>query len=149
MKKINELIDEIKQLRARYNLSIPGPANETAIKRFSDSFQKRFGIITPKEYQEFLKICDGLSENGLTIYSSFNHEENGVELGIFELNDSWHEQDVRFEKHIYFADGDQDLYIYDNECRQYQLLDRYCGDVIEIFTSFEKMLEYILTKMKG
>ena len=143
------LIEKIKQLRAKYNLGIPDPIRKESIKDFSIHFKNQFEITPPKQYLDFLLVCDGLVENGHTLYASYNHEKDGILCGVFELNEIWHEQDERFKKYIYFGDGNMDLYVFNKVTNKYEVLDRYSGDGIEVFNSFEQMLMYILKMMIG
>ncbi|MAN26755.1 MULTISPECIES: YrhA family protein [Mesonia] len=147
MKDIEIKINEIKNEREEYNLKIPLPINEKNIENFKKKFKVFFDLEVDKDYLSFFKICNGLEENGFIIFSSNNHIVNKVYYGIFENNEFFHEQDEEDKKYILFATSGQDLFVFNKEKSQYQLLDRYTGDVYNEYESFNDMLLYILKLM--
>lgn len=146
MEKVNYLIAQIKSERKKYNLDIPKPIETTLVDGFINSYEVIFKVELAPNYLQFLKICDGLVENGFTIYSSQNHTIKKVEYGIFENNETWADINPNM-KFIYFGDSDQDLYVYNKVSKKYEVLDRYSSDVYESFDNFEFLLEHILEKM--
>ena len=147
MEEIKHRINKIKKEREKYNLTIPAPISEENIEKFKKEFKKYFDLEIDPEYLNFLKICDGLVENGYQIFSSKNKVVNKVPYGIFENNDYFHDILDEFKNYILFASSGQDFFVYNKNKKQYELLDRYSGDVFNVFNSFNDMLLYILKLM--
>ena len=147
MEDIELKINEIKTERAEYNLTIPLPMNEENIEELKKEFKRFFNSEIDQEYLNFLKICNGLEENGFTIFSSNNHIVNKVYYGIFENNEFFYEQDEEDKKYILYATSGQDFFVFNKENSHYELLDRYSGDVYKKYSSFNEMLLYILKLM--
>ena len=146
MGNVNNLIAQIKSERKKFNLDIPKPIETTLINDFINHYKDIFKVELTPNYLSFLKICDGLVENGFTIYSSYDHTIKKVEYGIFENNETWADINPNL-KFIYFGESDQDLYAYNKVSKEYEVLDRYSSDVCESFDNFELLLEHILEKM--
>lgn len=141
-------LNTIKQERSNYNISTPEPIQENAIKNFEDKFKIFFGLEIDFEYVDFLKIHNGLDENGYQIYSSYDHNINGVEYGIFQNNELWYEDLEDFRDYIFFAESGSELFVFDKTQKKYQCLDRYNSDnIIKTFNNFSDMLLYILKLM--
>lgn len=149
MNKIEKLVNKIRKERLDYNLSIPEALGEEKIINFKLRYKDYFKIDAPEGYLYFLKLCDGLDENGFVIYSAIDIELNGVTYGIIENNKQWHEIDEENADYIYFGTSGHDLFIYNKVEQKFELRDRYCGEVLEEYTSIEDMLEYILKLMLG
>ncbi len=72
---------------------------------------------------------------------------NNVLYGIFENNEVWYDQDKENRRYIFFAESGQYTFVFNKTEMNFELLDRYSGDVVEVFDSFNKMLERILKLM--
>ncbi len=146
METIKEKINRIKEIENQFNQDFPKPIEESKIEEFKEIFLDFFKIEVDEEFLDFLKICDGLDFNGFQIYSSYNHTIKKVLYGIFENNELWYEV-PDFKKYVFFAESGQDLFVFNKESKKYELLDRYCGDLIKTYNSFNNMLLYILKLM--
>lgn len=128
-------------------MSIPRPIEEGNQEIFKEKFKSFFNVKIDEQYLIFLSLCDGLEENGYKIYSSYDHTINKVEYGIFQNNELWYEEYDKDREYIFFAESGSDLFVLNKQEKQYQLLDRYSGDVYKKFNSFNDMLLYILKLM--
>ncbi len=147
MTVIEKLIRKIKKERNAFNLSIPKGLDNKDVASFSIKFKEYFKTSLDDEYLEFLKICNGLEENGVIIYSSNYFDVNNVLYGIFENNEVWYNQDEESKRYVFFAESGQYTFVFNKTEMNFEILDRYSGDAVEIFDSFNKMLEYILKLM--
>lgn len=147
MTVIEKLIRKIKKDRNAFNLSIPQGLDNKDVDSFRIKFKEYFKTSLDDGYLEFLKICNGLEENGVIIYSSNDFDVNNVLYGIFENNEVWYDQDKENRRYIFFAESGQYTFVFNKTEMNFELLDRYSGDVVEVFDSFNKMLERILKLM--
>lgn len=147
MSSIETLIAEIKNDRGEFGLSIPQGLDNKDVDSFRIKFKEYFKTSLDDGYLEFLNICNGLEENGVIIYSSNNFDVNNVLYGIFENNEVWYNQDEENRRYIFFAESGQYTFVFNKTEMNFELLDRYSGDVVEVFDSFNKMLGHILKLM--
>ncbi|MBG9917255.1 SMI1 / KNR4 family protein [Bacillus sonorensis] len=114
------------------------PANEKNIELvkewISKNIKKNLWI---KEYGDFLRKADGLEFNGLIIY---NANPNDVNNGIIGANEIWHENEWN-NRYLFLGDSDISWYCFDIDYNVFVELDKPSGDVVEEFTSFNKMIE--------
>lgn len=143
--EIIERLEKIEHERSEYNLQIPPPIRN--VEKFKEEYLDYFGQVVDEQIIEFYQIHDGLDENGYQIYSSYDHIINKVEYGIFQNNELLYEQDEDDKKYIFFAVSGMDLYVFNKEEKEYQLLDRASGDKYNSFKDFDDMLLYILKLM--
>lgn len=64
------LIDSIRRKKARFRERLRPPASDEAIASIERRFRESGCDQLPLEYLELLRICDGLEENGVIIYSA-------------------------------------------------------------------------------
>lgn len=147
MNEILEKINKIRTERLEYNYSNPTPIDENKIENFTKEFETFFNIKIDNDFLTFLKITDGIEDNGYKVYSSFDHVKNKVEYGIFQNNELWYEEYDKDREYIFFAESGSDLYVFSKSIKKYLLLDRYSGDVYKEYNSFNEMLLYILKLM--
>lgn len=147
MEKILEKISLIQSKRLIYNYSNPKPIDTDRIINFVKEYEIFFSTKIDEDYINFLKISDGIWFNGYRVYSSFDHIKNKVEYGIFQNNELWYEEYDKDREYIFFAESGSDLFVFNKQEKQYQLLDRYSGDVYKEYNSFSDMLLYILKLM--
>ncbi len=150
---MSDILDRIETIRnlseEYYNENIPKPIPPKNIGKFKVEYHKCFGINVDDNYLEFLNICDGLEEGGIKILSSTDKEIDGVEYGILKSNKTWYETYDGFKDYIFFASSGLDFFVFNKKSSKYELRDRYGGDIMETFESFNDMLLYILKLMLG
>ncbi len=145
---IQKKIQEIREFRTEYNLPLLNmPIKEDEMNPFLEKYKSFFKTECDEDFINFLKICNGLEENGYQIYSSYDHSLSDVEYGIFQNNELWYEEYDFDNDFIFFAESGMDLFVFDKDNSQYKLLDRYSGDVYNEYKSFNEMLLYILKLM--
>lgn len=67
------------------------PASEPEIKDFFYRMQKSYNTNLPVQYENFLRITNGLEFNGLIIYGTKNSESapEFSQLDFFKMNEIW------------------------------------------------------------
>ena len=144
---MKEKIEIIINSRLKYNLPIIQPISTNLINDFQKKFKAFFDFEVPKDFLDFLKISNGLEENGFLVYAGTEFTENNVVKGIFENNSLWYEQDGEDVKYIFFAESGQDLFVLDKKENKCLLIDRYSGEIYESFSNFKNMLLHIFNLM--
>jgi hypothetical protein len=135
----------IKHIEEKYGNSLSKPATEEQIINLQDLTKKKFNLLIPNQYIEFLREVNGLDFNGLVIYGvdsdlignddHTDHQSNG----FIESNEIWHENEWQSEK-MFFGDSDIAWYIFDLQSQVYQELDKPSGTVMKTYTDFSNML---------
>jgi len=117
------------------------------LERLRERARKELRTEFPEAYYDFLRQTNGLDSNGLVVYASettpiVGHNDMSIE-GIVDANLGWRD----FAPHrrlVVFAESGTALYVYDNDGREYQQLDRQSNSVIAELPSFEALLHRAL-----
>ncbi|MEW9676257.1 YrhA family protein [Lentibacillus sp. L22] len=135
---IKELINQLKSEMKSFGEKPPQPADETSLKKVRKWVLNRFeGENFFNEYEEFLKVMNGFDYNGLIIYNSDINDENN---GFINANTIWWENE-ELENYVFFGDSDISWLCYDLKHKRFCELDKPSGDLIEVYTTYEQMLE--------
>ena len=118
---------------------LPPPATEDRILELKDKTASEFQTALPDSYIEFLKLHDGLTYNGLSIYGS-KSEPNKYIIGLIEENKGLRTDDDRFEDMLIFAEDDMSYYIYRISAAEFQIIDQVPLDVMESCLTFGDLL---------
>lgn len=100
----------------------------------------------PDAYIQLLKMMNGLEWNGLIIYSTKTMPLEDTEdelLGLVEANEIWRDYEDH-KRYLFFGDADISLYCQDLKTNEFKELDRSSDTVIQVFGSFESMLNAAL-----
>lgn len=120
----------------------PPAASEPSISKLSESFAKAFGVTFPDGYKRVIRQANGLSYNGMKIWPI--SPEGGFKETIFDINEDLQESfDDRF---IYFAQSDEELYVFEKSTRTFCAIEFVGKDVWEEFKSSEEMFEFLLER---
>ncbi|MBF7142719.1 MULTISPECIES: YrhA family protein [Pseudomonas] len=128
----------------------PEGAGLSEILRFSEECQKELGSLPPSDYLDFLKIHNGLAENGVFLYSTYRTpllDGSGQNLGFVEVNLNW--RDLEWMKdYLILGDSDMDIYVFEKRSGVFQVRDRQVFDkVYDEFSSFSELLEHMVNLM--
>lgn len=138
-----ELLDSIAEEKKTYDLELQPPATSEQIEELEIKANEQLGAKLPEAYKHFLSRTNGLNYNGLFIYATEKVQVSGVPdafiNGFIEENLSHREIDG-FNDLLVFADGNLDIYIYQNSTAEYQSRDRSSLDVMQTFSSFEELI---------
>jgi len=145
---MEEIVQSIKTNRSEYNLTIPEPMSADEVNLFMTKLNKFFGEDPDSTFVTFLKLCNGLQENGNMIYAGEDYEINGIEYRIFQNNQAWYDIED-FRDYIFYGDSEIGLFCYDKENQEYLMLARDGDGIDETFASCEEMLLFMLKQMVG
>ena len=135
-------LEDVRQREKKYGADLPeGLPAEMALE-FRQNFQKVFGFVPEDRYVALLAIADGLDVNSFHIYSS-GHSASRIE-SVFSANKTWRNKGEPDDL-VFLAESGQDLFVVRDG--KNTLLDRYSGDEIQVFDSFEQMADYIIDRM--
>ncbi len=138
------LIERIAVLCRQYHQGdIQPPATEEALTHLLQRTREEFGADLPQQYLDFLRVTDGLNWDGLFIYASASSlvAKNPAILmhSFVEDNLDWR-SDEHWNDYLVFADSDMNLYALNLAAGRYEFQDRYCGNVISSFGTFNALI---------
>ncbi|MBN2517503.1 MAG: SMI1/KNR4 family protein [Candidatus Altiarchaeota archaeon] len=64
------VIKEIRALETKYGEDLVAPATDKQIAKLKQETLKKLKFKIPPDYEAFLKICNGLCFNGLTVFGT-------------------------------------------------------------------------------
>ena len=133
----------LKRMYHDYAVMFPGV---DAIKAQQSSVVLRKAGVSqiPNDYVAFLTLTDGLSWNGLELYSLNEHErDNGAfkHTGIMQ-NYDMHIQNPLLKKKLVIGQAPEELIVYYAPQNEYQILDRYSYRVIVKLPRFFDVLYF-------
>jgi hypothetical protein len=138
-----QLLDEHVTWRKTTGLKLQAPATVEQIKTVFRRAREELGCDLPVEYADFLRRMNGLSSNGLVIYSS---EETAIAGytdrfidGLVEANLAWRENPDHMP-FVFFGEGDISRYVLNCQNSRYQVLDYQTDTLIEQVPSFDQLL---------
>ena len=129
------LLDELIAGLKERGLPPPPPAAAPSLAAAREDAQARLKAALPPAYEEFLARVDGLEHNGLTVY--------GVSRFV-EANLAWR-KDEYTQRLLVFAESKRHLYVFDQDERRYQMLDRQRLGVLRSFAAFQMLLRTALS----
>jgi len=138
------LIAKKKSEEGRY---LPGGIDEVELSVFLNLCKAELGCEPPQDYLEFLKIHNGLTVEGVFVYSTKRLPIVGstaTTLAFVEMNVI--SRDVEeLRGFLVFGDSDQDEYVLDLSTGMYQVRDKQAFDnVYEDFKCFDDLLLFML-----
>ena len=108
------------------------PAEMMDIQRTSIALVKKGWVQIPSDYIQFLRLTDGLSWNGLELFSIKEHERRDCVFGQPTLLNYQTENSLKtlFPKALIIGRATEELIIYRTDLKEYHILDRYTYDPI-------------------
>ena len=102
------------------------------IQRTSIALVKKGWVQIPSDYIQFLRLTDGLSWNGLELFSIKEHERRDCVFGQPTLLNYQTENSLKtlFPKALIIGRATEELIIYRTDLKEYHILDRYTYDPI-------------------
>ena len=132
-----DLLAEIEKIKNQDGKSIMSSASDENIKEIkewiSSNSSNHSGI---NEYEDFLKKVNGLEFNGLVIYNANQYDKNNC---FIEANEIWQENEWE-GNYLFFGDSNISWYCLDIDKQTFLELDKPSGDIVEEYSSFEKMI---------
>ncbi|MBY0595892.1 YrhA family protein [Bacillus bingmayongensis] len=127
-------IEKIKNKRGKSILQSASDESIQSIKNWiSSNVQKNLWV---NEYENFLKIANGLNFNGLFIYNADSNDNNG----FISANEVWRETEWN-SNYLFFGDSSIAWFCFDVDSHLFLELDKPSGDIMAEYYSFNKMIE--------
>ena len=152
-----EYLDEIDAInRSLGESSKRVGATEEEIQSVIDRAKRDLGYGLPEDYLAFLRITNGLNDNGRFIFCADDTANNaGDSVCGMDKHDIvaetlfWRRADEKFRSWIFFGNDNLDQYVFNGDVNVYQQ-HNVSGDVLNVFASFTEMAEKILSDaLKG
>jgi len=144
-----EILDDVAARMSKYGERLqPGvtPEQLASLEKRSES---ELGARLIDGYAPFLKRTNGLDWNGVAIYASERTQIVGysdrIIDGFMEANLAFRDVD-EFARLLVFGESGDELYAYDTHLLQFQIVDRVPLDVLETYSSFERLLYEVIKK---
>ena len=142
---MSELNDCLKCLSDNYAVFFPAIETKTA-QQASVKLVKSGVPPIPLDYVSFLAKTNGLSWNGVTLFSLENIERNKGAFfhpGIMQNFQFSHNNPI-MKKRLLLGWGWETLLVYDFLKKEYALLDRFTYDLVFSFPTFVDFLKYAI-----
>lgn len=147
---VNDLIGKIKVIANQWGEVLEPEASKVELQEFTEEFKIKFGLDVPTQYENFLKIVNGLEFNGFIIYGTKNSDTDpdASMLDIFEMNEIFNDSLV-FNRLNVIAIGEDSsgLITFDKDTKIFQYRDRIGLDRLQQFSSFDEMLSVEIEKV--
>ena len=142
-------MSELKQcLKCLYeNYAVVFPAIEPKIVQQASVKLVKAGVPPiPLDYVSFLALTNGLSWNGVDLFSLENIERNKGAFhhpGILQ-NYQFCQNNAVMQKKLLLGYGWETVIVYDFSIKEYQLLDRYTYQAVLHFATFADFMSYMI-----
>ncbi|MGB3591532.1 MAG: YrhA family protein [Nonlabens sp.] len=90
---------------------------------------------------------NGLDYNGISIYGFTNNNHLSILFQNREWSDVLKDANPEMLKYTFLGESGDDLYVYDDASLTYSVLDRYTGEVVEVFQNPDQLYIYIIDYM--
>ena len=140
---IEELVDAMTKYLAKDEvINVPRPCAESEILAADSSFKSQFSQSFPEAYKRVLRRSNGVSHNGLTIWPL--KPEPIFRETIFQANSDLRENFS--DKFIYFAQYDEELYVFDIEKKAWCAIEFVGKPVWKQFSNPDEMIQFVLDR---
>jgi hypothetical protein len=130
-----ELLREVELQARRYGAAaLQPPCAEQAVRALRLRVRDELGLPLPVEFEEFLRIADGLNWNGLYLYPSADLVESNLDQ----------REDAGLEDVLVFGNDSLDLFTWRSSTGEFQILDLVPRQVMETLPSFNALIEVAL-----
>jgi len=142
-----DIIDEIIDiLEEDESAMIPRPASDDDITQCQKDLDDIGLEPLPEGYIKFLKKNNGLSWNGIEFYSTdqvtYADNPDGYKLmDLVAMNDEFNDR-YELDEKVLLGRSDEELYTYNIETKNYEILDFTDREVVDEFDTFEKLFQY-------
>ncbi|KPX17610.1 hypothetical protein ALQ08_02190 [Pseudomonas syringae pv. delphinii] len=149
-KVIQDKLDAIIKSKAKQNRTLTNGVTEEELTEFKTVCLAELGDEIPEEYAQFLRLHNGMTIEGVFVYSTQRlpiSGSSGKTLAFVEMNQFSRDLEGMNE-FLFFGDSDQDEYVLEKATKKYQVRDKQAfSNVYEEFTDFDGILEFMLDMM--
>jgi len=140
----------IREKMKKYGYALNNGVAENVILPFKDAVYEKFNYLLPSDYLEFLKLMNGFDFNGSIVYGidqEFADNTTCQEInGFISYNEIWYENEW-LKKYAFLGEGEMNWYVYNIENNQFQLLDKPSGSLLEEYSSFNALINYMFVEV--
>ena len=130
-----ELLRDVEAQARRYGTAaLQAPCTERAVRALRLRVRDELGLPLPVEFEEFLRIADGLNWNGLYLYPSADLVESNLDQREVE----------GLEDVLVLGNDSLDLFTWRSSTGEFQILDLVPRQVMETLPSFNALIEVAL-----
>jgi len=134
------LLSAVRKEKEKFNEKLEPGCSKREIETLRQKTKREMGVIIPDDYLNFLKECNGLEENGLTIY--------GLNLRG-SCRDIWVENDdlraePGYEDMFFLAQDSITYFVVSSDGTNPREIGRGSDDVYDTFPSVREMIHTIV-----
>jgi len=144
-----DLLKRVAEEERQFGSTLQPPCTEAQIGTLVTRAKKELQATPPEDYLEFLKLTNGLDWNGVVVYSSetvsiVKHPDRSI-AGLVEMNLNYRD-DARFSDLLVLGSSGMDIYTYRVSTEIYEVIDEVPHELIETLTTFDELMNRILTR---
>ncbi|TGA96122.1 SMI1 / KNR4 family protein [Sporolactobacillus shoreae] len=144
---LENLLCEVKKIESAVGYEIVAPAHKIEIDRLKDwTFSHIKNDLWFSEYEDFLKLRNGLDFDGFIIYCTNPEDENN---DFIIANSVWRNEYKENGNYLFFGESGISWFVFDITLERFVELDKPSGDFIKSYDSFNHMLINILKRAIG
>ncbi len=138
-----QLLEKVATEKLQFGRAMQPPASEAEIEALVLKSRTRLGAELPADYLDFLRRTNGYSWNGLGIFATHEMQIVGSTdkfVHDFTEMNLYYRDNSDYKNRLVFGDGNMDVYVYEIADKQYAIVDRVPGNVIERLSSFDELI---------
>ena len=144
-----DLLKRVAEEERRFGSTLQPPCTESQISALVTRAKSELQATPPEQYMEFLELTNGLDWNGVVVYASetvpiVNHPDRSI-AGLVEMNLNYRD-DARFSDLLVLGSSGMDIYAYRVSTETYEVIDEVPHELIESLTTFDELMNRILTR---
>ena len=147
---IGSALEAVRASREKWGMPMQPPCSPADLDRLRDASVRSFGMEPPRAYLDFLRVTDGMSENGLHVYASHPSgdaasEASGGEYciaGFVEENVGHRLDRDGYDQLFVFASSSLYVHVQDIRSGKFGLLphENAPDEPSEVFDSFDELM---------
>ena len=132
-----QLLRDVEAQARRFGAAaLQPPCAEQAVRALRLRVRDELGMALPLEFEEFLRLADGLNWNGLYLYPSADLVASNLDQREVE----------GLEDVLVFGNDSFDLFTWCSSTGEFQILDLVPRQVMETLPSFDALMEVALAR---
>ena len=136
-----EPLKKVVELERSFGGELRSGATPEAANAFASKVKKRYGMILPAAYIEFLTYVDGYDFNGHCVFGTSKSADD--DLSMVESNKFFH-KNRNLKRYWFFGTSDISWYAFDRKVKRYIETD--ASEIVwEQYATFDELLTKIIS----
>lgn len=148
IKTIEDAVNSVAMQMARYGYRMQPGCSEEELNDLAQRVRERFNLKLPDEYLSFLRLANGLDENGMQVFGS-RYQRNVISdiagtdyfiLGLLEENEEYRADREDYDRLLVFARDGQYVYAWELASGKYAQIAHDEHVPSQTFETFDQMM---------